>query len=223
MNILLNSVEIRVLGSLIEKEITTPEYYPMSLNALTNACNQKSNRDPVMDLSENEVHAAIETLRDKRLGWQFSSAGARVPKYEHNLRSLFSLSKEEVAVLCVLLLRGPQTIGELRTRTDRMCSFASLEDVEKTVKGLISREDGPFVVELPRQPGRKENRYMHLFGGEIELNQEYPVENQVTEHPKISISSTSERITSLENEIASLKAELNELRTQFLDFKKQLE
>jgi uncharacterized protein YceH (UPF0502 family) len=104
-----------------------------------------------------------------------------------------------------------------------MCSFASLEDVEKTVKGLISREDGPFIVEMPRQPGRKENRYMHLFGGEIELNQERSVENQVTEHPKISISSTSERMTILENEVASLKAELNDLRTQFLDFKKQLE
>lgn len=223
MNILLNPIEIRVLGSLIEKEITTPEYYPMSLNALTNACNQKSNRDPIMELSENEVHAAIETLRDKRLGWQFSSAGARVPKYEHNLRSLFTLSKEDIAVLCVLLLRGPQTIGELRTRTDRMCSFDSLELVEKTVKGLISREDGPFVVELPRQPGRKENRYMHLFAGEIEVNQDSSVENQITEHPKISISSTSERITALEHEIVSLKTELNELRTQFLDFKKQLE
>ncbi len=223
MNILLNTVEIRVLGSLIEKEITTPEYYPMSLNALTNACNQKSNREPVMELSENEVHAAIETLRDKRLGWQFTSAGARVPKYEHNLRSLFTLSKEEIAVLCILLLRGPQTVGELRTRTDRMCSFASLEDVEKTVKGLISREDGPFVVELPRQPGRKENRYMHLLGGEIEINQDSSVVNQVTEHPKISISSTSERISSLENEVASLKTELNDLKMQFLDFKKQLE
>ncbi len=223
MNILLNTVEIRVLGSLIEKEITTPEYYPMSLNALTNACNQKSNRDPVMELSENEVHSAIETLRDKRLGWQFSSAGARVPKYEHNLRSLFTLSKDEIAVLCVLLLRGPQTIGELRTRTDRMCSFASLEDVDKTVKSLISREDGPFVVELPRQPGRKESRYMHLFGGEVEIDQNSSVENQVTEHPKISISSTSDRISALENEITSLKTELNDLKMQFLDFRKQLE
>lgn len=223
MNILLNTVEIRVLGSLIEKEITTPEYYPMSLNALTNACNQKSNRDPVMELSENEVHSAIETLRDKRLGWQFSSAGARVPKYEHNLRSLFTFSKDEIAVLCVLLLRGPQTIGELRTRTDRMCSFASLEDVDKTVKSLISREDGPFVVELPRQPGRKESRYMHLFGGEVEIDQNSSVENQVTEHPKISISSTSDRISALENEITSLKTELNDLKMQFLDFRKQLE
>lgn len=223
MDVVLNQIEARVLGSLIEKEITTPEYYPMSLNALTNACNQKSNREPVMDLSENDVFNAIETLKDKRLGWQFSSAGGRVPKYEHNLKSLFQFSKEEVAVICVLLLRGPQTIGEIRIRTERMCSFSSLDETENTVRNLISREDGPFVVELSRQPGRKESRFMHLFCGNIEIVQEKNAVENNTCIQKMKDDSGDERIKALEDSIETLRTELSELRQQFLDFKKQLE
>ena len=222
MDIQLNNIEVRVLGSLIEKEITTPEYYPMSLNALTNACNQKSNRDPVMDLSESDVQAAVDTLRDKRLSWQFSSAGARVPKFEHNLKSLFTLSKEEIAVLCVLMLRGPQTIGEIRTRTDRMCSFSSLEEAEHTIRNLIEREAGPFIAELPRQYGRKENRYMHLFAGMPEMSAIQEKYDTVRYSTEKSVSSI-DRIESLEAEVASLKTELSDLRSEFVEFKKQLE
>jgi len=222
MDLVLSSVEVRVLGALIEKEITTPEYYPMSLNALTNACNQKSNRDPVMELSENDVFAAIESLKDKRLGWQFSSAGGRVPKYEHNLRSLFSFSKEETAVICVLMLRGPQTIGEIRMRSDRMCSFATLDETESTIRNLISRNDGPFVIELERQPGRKESRFMHLFAGQPHSAAEES-NDEVSDQQKSGSENKIDRVSVLETEVALLRTELNELREQFFEFKKQLE
>jgi uncharacterized protein YceH (UPF0502 family) len=220
MNLTLNEIEARVLGSLIEKEITTPEYYPMTLNALTNACNQKSNREPVMSLSEKDVSAAIDTLRDKKLSWQFSSSGGRVPKYEHNLRSLFTFSKEEVAVICILLLRGPQTVGEIRTRTERLFSFSSLEETEKTVRSLIERDDGPFVTELPRQAGHKENRFTHLFCGMPEASSIYEQSDQTNLAPSIT---KSDRLQFLEEEVNKLKNEIVELREQFNDFKKQLE
>ncbi len=220
MNLTLNEIETRVLGSLIEKEITTPEYYPMTLNALTNACNQKSNREPVMNLSEKEVLAAIDTLRDKKLSWQFSSVGGRVPKYEHNLRSLFTFSKEEIAVLCILLLRGPQTIGEIRTRTERLFSFSSLEEAEKTIRALIERDDGPFVTELPRQAGRKESRFMHLFCGmpDLSLANEQSIQTSFTPP-----TAKSDRLLILEEEVKELRSEIADLRVQFISFKKQLE
>lgn len=223
MDLYLNSVEVRVLGSLIEKEITTPEYYPMSLNALMNACNQKSNRDPVMNLSEHEVVTAIDTLKDKKLCWQFSSAGARVPKFEHNFRSLFPFSKEEIAIICVLLLRGSQTIGEIRIRTDRMHSFSSLEEVEKTLQGLIERSDGPFVFELPRQPGHKESRFIHLFSGFPELTAAEESVSVASGHKVSEITKENERLIVLEEEVKALKIEIEDLRKQFFDFKKQLE
>jgi uncharacterized protein len=222
MDISLSSVEVRVLGALIEKEMTTPEYYPMSLNALTNACNQKSNRDPVMEISENDCFAAIETLKDKRLGWQFSSAGGRVPKYEHNLKSLYSFSKEEIAVICVLLLRGPQTVGEIRIRTDRLCSFSSLNETESTIRNLISREDGPFVVELPRQPGRKESRFMHLLAGQPEIALQENNED-LSGGQNMSAVTGTDRISTLEKDVILLRNDLDELRQQFIEFKKQLE
>lgn len=220
MNLTLNEIETRVLGSLIEKEITTPEYYPMTLNALTNACNQKSNREPVMNLSEKDVLAAIDTLRDKKLSWQFSSVGGRVPKYEHNLRSLFTFSKEEIAVLCMLLLRGPQTMGEIRTRTERLCSFSSLEETEKTIRALIERDDGPFVTELPRQAGHKESRFMHLFCGmpDLSLVNEQSIQTGFTPS-----TAKSDRLLILEEEVKELRSEIADLREQFNSFKKQLE
>lgn len=223
MNLHLNPIEARVLGALIEKEVTTPEYYPMSLNALTNACNQKSNREPVMDLSDTDVVVAIDTLKDKKLSWQFSSAGGRVPKFEHNLRSLFSFSKEEIAVICMLLLRGPQTVGEIRTRTDRLFSFTSLEETEKTIRGLAERSDGPFVVELPRQPGRKESRFVHLFCGMPDISSAQETPDSIVRSDTRPSTTASDRIVVLEEEVVSLRNELTELRQQFLDFKKQLE
>lgn len=215
MEFILNAAEARVLGCLIEKEKTTPEYYPLSLNGLTNACNQKSNRDPVMNMTETEVVRALDSLRDKKLAWQLSTAGGRVPKFEHNIKSLFTFSDQEIAVLCVLLLRGPQTAGEIRGRTDRLYFFAGIDEVEKTLKQLVERNDGPFVKELPRRPGRKESRYVQLFTGEPDLSSfETPVAQG-------AITGTDEdRISQLEMEVGELRSTLEKLRSDFEEFKK---
>src|SRR5215813_10606854 len=165
MQVTLTEIEARVLGSLIEKDITTPDYYPQSLNALVNACNQKNNRDPVMTLDENAVRNALTTLQEKRMAGPASGADSRVTKYEHRLQEVFNFDRREIAVVCVLLLRGPQTPGELRGRTERMYRFEALEDVEATLKKLMEREPS-LVAVLPRQPGTKESRYTHLFSGE---------------------------------------------------------
>jgi uncharacterized protein YceH (UPF0502 family) len=225
MNLVLNQIETRVLGSLIEKEITTPEYYPLSLNALCNACNQKSNRDPVMDLSEKDVSIAIDTLRDKKLVWQLSTTGSRVLKYEHNLKSLFTLTKSEIAILCVLILRGPQTIGEIRIRAERMYPFSSLEEAADTLNGLSERDDGPFVTILPKQPGQKEERYMHLFSGipETTLNTDETDRKVYSDTPAHIPNDSDIRIKTLEDDVSFLKSELAELKRAFFDFKKQLE
>src|SRR5437879_1341000 len=166
VNFILNAVETRVLGSLIEKDITTPDYYPLSLNALVNACNQKNNRDPVMALDEDAVRAALESLQRQRLAGPASGADGRVTKYEHRLQEVFNFDRRETAILCVLLLRGAQTPGELRGRTERMYRFQELEDVHATIEKLSQREP-PLVAVLPRQPGTKESRYMQLFSGEV--------------------------------------------------------
>jgi hypothetical protein len=168
MNIILNDVETRVLGSLVEKDVTTPDYYPLSLNALVNACNQKNNRDPVMHLEEDAVQEALSALQDKRLAGPTSSADSRVTKYEHRLQEAFNFTRGETAVLCVLLLRGPQTPGELRGRTERMHRFEDLTEVQSTLQRLMQR-DPPLVRVLPRQPGTKESRYKHLLGGEVDI------------------------------------------------------
>src|SRR5215470_11153951 len=161
----LNEIEARVLGSLIEKDITTPDYYPLSLNALVNACNQKNNREPVATLNEESVRHALSSLQEKRMAGPAGGADSRVTKYEHRLQEVFNFDLREIAVVCVLLLRGPQTPGELRGRTERMYRFEALDDVEATLKKLMEREPS-LVAILPRQPGTKESRYMHLFCGE---------------------------------------------------------
>lgn len=221
MDIDLNEQELRVLGALIEKEITTPEYYPLSLNALMAACNQKSNREPVMNLTEDEVLEALSSLRDKKLVWQLSTAGGRVPKFEHNIRSLFTFTKAETAVLCVLMLRGAQTAGEIKGRTERMYSFSNLQDVEETLKGLISRDDGPFVKELPRQPGKKEPRFIHLFSTRVvdllESSASVDAETPVLK------TTTADRLSELEQEVKQLREELDLLKNEFGEFKRQLE
>jgi len=165
MNPALTEIEVRVLGSLIEKDITTPDYYPLSLNALVNACNQKNNREPVMALDESAVRDALNALQEKRLAGPAGGADSRVAKYEHRLQEIFNFDRREMAVVCVLLLRGPQTPGELRGRTERMYQFEALDDVVSTLDRLAQR-DPPLARVLPRQPGTKESRYMHLFSGE---------------------------------------------------------
>jgi uncharacterized protein YceH (UPF0502 family) len=217
---ILTQVEVRVIGSLMEKQMTTPEYYPISLNALTNACNQLSNRDPIVSYEESTVARALDNLRDKKFVWMVTVAGARVPKYEHRMAESFSLNQHEAALLCVLMLRGPQTPGELRGRTGRMCEFKSLEDVDATLHRLIEHSP-PLVARLPRQPGTKEYRYAHLLAGEPE--QVVAQSSHRVEPAMADAHAESERIARLEQEIETLRQELTELRDQFLSFKSQLE
>jgi uncharacterized protein len=220
MNIILNHLETRVLGSLIEKDVTTPDYYPLSLNALLNACNQKNNRDPVMNLDEEAVRQALDTLQEKRLAGPTSSADSRVTKYEHRLQEAFNFTRGETAILCVLLLRGPQTPGELRGRTERMHRFEDLTEVQSTLQRLMQR-DPPLVRVLPRQPGTKEARYMHLLAGDVEDAAD------VARAPSPAFvptnSGDTDRITRLEDEIADLRKEVADLKQQLAGFRKQFE
>jgi uncharacterized protein len=216
--IVLTEVETRVLGSLIEKDIITPDYYPLSLNALVNACNQKNNRDPVMTLDEGVVRDALASLQEKRLAGPASGADSRVTKFEHRLQEAFNFDRREVAVVCVLLLRGAQTPGELRGRAERMYRFEALEDVVSTLDRLALREP-PLVRVLPRQPGTKESRYMHLFSGE-------PVVSDLAHAPEAPTqvtTSTGDRLSRLENEVAQLRRELSEVQQQLAGFRKQFE
>jgi len=213
----LSNVEVRILGALIEKDITTPDYYPLSLNALINACNQKSNRDPVMNLEEEAVREALLSLNQKGLAGTVSSADSRVPKYEHRLQEAFNLPRAETAILCVLLLRGAQTPGELRGRSERMHRFEELSDVHSALQRLIQR-DPPLVRMLPRQPGTKEARYAHLLSGDVELAE------PLVPQPTIADASVdSQRIARLEGEIDSLRAEIAELKKDFREFQKRFE
>ena len=214
---ILSEIETRVLGSLIEKDITTPDYYPLSLNALVNACNQKNNRDPVMTIDENAVRDALSTLQEKRLAGPASGADSRVTKYEHRLQEVFNFDRREIAVICVLLLRGPQTPGELRGRTDRMYHFDTLDDVVSTLDRLAHREP-PLIVMLARQPGTKESRYAHLFSGDP------PEQSSGAPSPAITGGDTRpDRLASLEEEVAHLRAELTEVQQQLAAFRKQFE
>ena len=220
----LTEVEARIVGSLIEKEMTTPEYYPLTLNSLVNACNQKSNRDPVMSLSEKDVEDALEELKERRLVWQMNLAGSRVPKFEHNLKSLFPLDEKELALIAVLMLRGPQTTGELRTRTERMASFESVSDVEMTLEKLKNRQEETFVAELPRRTGQKENRYIELFSRSARFEeQDLESEEQVEQPEAQRAPQLAERVSSLELEVQTLKAELNQFKTVFNEFRKEFE
>jgi len=216
MSLQLSETETRVLGSLIEKDITTPDYYPLSLNALVNACNQKNNREPVMSLDENSVSDALASLQEKRLAGPTSGADSRVTKYEHRLQEVFNFDRREIAVLCVLLLRGPQTPGELRGRTDRMYHFEALDDVNSTLDRLAQREP-PLAAVLPRQPGTKESRYMHLFSGDAP-----PIE-PIPERGQSYASAGTDRIGHLEGEVAELRKEVAEIQEQFAAFRKQFE
>src|SRR5579859_3010886 len=218
MNYSLSDVEARVLGALVEKEITTPEYYPLSLNALVNACNQKSNRDPVMALDENTVRSAIRTLNDIGFTRFANSADSRVGKYEHRLNETFNFHRHEIAILCVLLLRGPQTPGELRTRTDRMYSFEDLESVHNALN-LLAKREPPLVSVLPRQPGTKESRYAHLLSPIEETRAQAHANG---EHP-VSAAVKTDRLALMEAELGQLRTDVAELKEQFAKFRKQFE
>ncbi len=206
--------ETRIIGSLIEKELTTPEYYPLTLNALKNACNQKSNRNPVVSFDENLIEKTIERLREKSLVSRVTGSDMRVPKYRQVFTEALNLSPEETAVLCELMNRGAQTPGELNSRASRMFKFESLNQVIDTIDKLVGREN-PLAIKLPRQPGTKESRYAHLLSGEPELIKE---DNQ----EGIPISDT-ERIQKLEGQVESLKNDLEELKKNFEEFRSQLE
>src|SRR5271167_2724722 len=206
MNIVLNEIEARVLGALVEKDITTPDYYPLSLNALVNACNQKNNRDPVMNVDEGAVRDALNGLHDDGIAGPASGADGRVTKYEHRLQEVFNLLRGETAVLCVLLLRGPQTPGELRGRTERMHQFEDLDAVQFSLQKLMQREP-PLVAVVPKQPGTKESRYAHLLSGEVDV-----AELQSHGPSQVSKSADDERISRLEKAIATLQNEVAELK-----------
>jgi uncharacterized protein len=212
----LTDVEARVLGSLAEKESTTPDYYPLSLNALVNACNQKSNRDPVTNLDEGAVRDALDSLNAKNLVGTASSADSRVTKYEHRMQEVFNFTRGEAAVICSLLLRGPQTPGELRGHTERLFQFAELADVLSTLQRLMQREPA-LVRVLPRQPGTKEARYMHLLCGDTAPQREPAAADQ-----SVTID-TGSRIARLEGAVESLQAELAEVKAQLAAFRKQFE
>jgi uncharacterized protein YceH (UPF0502 family) len=215
MDIVLDDMEVRILGCLIEKELTTPEYYPLSLNALTNACNQKSNRRPVLSVDEATVLKGLDGLRQNGLARETQTSGSRVAKYVHELLSRLDLSRPEVAVLCELILRGPQTPGELRSNAERMAPFGSTSEIEETLRGMMEH-DPPLVTKLPRESGRKESRYAHLFSP-----QDMAVKTDLYAESVAAGGPADEVIARLEEEIAQIRRELLELRQDFTRFKSQ--
>lgn len=220
METLLNETEVRVLGSLVEKQLATPDYYPLTLNALVNACNQISNRDPVVSYDEPTVERAADSLRGKNLAYIFYGSESRVPKYKHVMAEIFRLSPAELAAMCVLMLRGPQTVGEVRGRTGRLYNFADLAEVEATLDGL-SKRDEPLVARLPRQTGRKDARYAHLLAGMPSVEEEGE-EHRAGPRERESRAG-GERVARLEAEVERLGGEIEGLRRQFDEFKKQFE
>lgn len=210
---ILNQTEVRVLGSLIEKEFTTPEYYPLTLNALVNACNQKSSREPVVSFDEAEVKQALSSLREKKLVRMVEDSG-RAAKYRETFKEELGLNQKETAALCILMLRGAQTPGEIKGRSGRIYNFQSLEETEEALQGLIDRAQGPLAAKMERQPGMKERRYSHLLSGVPEA-MENAGEKQVP--------GMEEKLSALETEVENLKAEMEELKSAFAQFKKQFE
>jgi uncharacterized protein YceH (UPF0502 family) len=215
MNIELSPIEARVIGCLIEKQITTPDQYPLSLNALVNACNQKSNRDPVMSADETEIQTTLDHLIRKHLVIEKSGFGSRVPKYQHRFCNTefgpLKFTPQELAIVCELLVRGPQTPGELRTRAARMASFAEVGQVETALESLSNRADGPFVVRLPREPGRRDSRYAHLFSGAVTTSA--PTEEPIP-GPSMASAPAPSRLERLEEEVRQLREEVQDLKAR---------
>ena len=221
MSLPLSETEVRVLGALIDKDMTTPEYYPLSLNALVSACNQKSNRNPVVDYDEPTAARAIESLREKKLALVLTGRDHRVPKYRHWAWETLGLGPREMAVLCVLMLRGPQSVGELKGRTQRMYDFDDLASVEVCLDQLIARQPDPLVAKLARQPGAREPRYAHLLSGEV-----WPSEPEAQPAPVKTLApeeASADRIAKLESDLDELRNEVLEIKEQLSDFRKQFE
>ena len=226
MDMALTDVELRILGVLIEKQMATPDYYPMTLNALVNACNQKNNREPVMELDSEAIEQALTSLRKQHLVWQIMTHGSRTAKYEHNLAEIASVSERELSVLCELFLRGPQTAGELNTRTARLIETHGLMAIEQILKKLAEHHKGPFVEMLPRRPGHKENRYVHLFCPKEQSEAMYPptaMYPPAAAHYVRGMKSEDDRVNALEKKISELEARLADLQEAFLAFKQQFE
>ena len=221
MDATLDEVEVRVLGALVEKQLATPDYYPLTLNALVNACNQISNRDPVVAYDERTVERAVDSLRGKNLAYVFYGSESRVPKFKHVMTEIFRLSPPELAAVCVLMLRGPQTVGEVRGRTGRLHNFADLGEVEATLDGLAKREE-PLVTKLPRQAGRKEARYAQLLGGMPAVEEEAEEQRGGARESRAG-GGGGDRVARLEAEVEALRGEMAELRQRFDEFKKQFE
>lgn len=216
MEFQLSPVEVRVLGSLLEKDITTPEYYPMTLNALVNACNQKSNRDPAVNYDDDTVLHALESLRAKGLSGIVTGPGNRVPKYTHRVSEGLNLGRREHALLTELMLRGYQTVGELRNRGARMFDFSDLEEVESCLRGMMDRDGGALITKMPHLPGTKEVRWAHLLSGEPDV--ETPAQPAAVHH-----APAPDRIAALETQVASLRGDIEALKAQFQDFRRQFE
>ena len=215
---ILNETEARIVGALVEKQLTTPEYYPLTLNALVNACNQKNNREPVVSYTDSLVTNALEILRDRNIVYVFYGSTSRVPKYKHMLPTIYDLEPPEVAVICVMLLRGPQTLGELRTRTERLYQFQTLGEIQETLDGLARRDD-PLVIKLPIQPGQKEARFGHLISGAIDVEAFAAAQAAPARRGGVD----AERIEKLEEEITTLRGEVDTLKETFEEFRKQFE
>lgn len=215
MDIELSMHEARVIGSLIEKEATTPDQYPLSLNSLMTACNQKTNREPVLQLDELTVQQTVDELIKQGLIMEVTGFGSRVVKYRHRFCntefSKLQLTQQELATICVMLLRGPQTPGELRTRTNRLCKFSDVGELEQVLDQMHSRSDGPFVVQLPREPGKRESRYQHLFAGEVDVEE---ASSQLPDGVEDSAEQDSERIATLEQKVAEMQDEIELLKMQ---------
>lgn len=222
MNYELTPIEARLLGALIEKEMSTPDYYPLTLNALINACNQKSNRDPVMALDEGAVETALHSLRHQHLVWQVKTHGSRALKYEHNMKEAAEFNKMEVAILCELLLREPQTPGELRSRSARLLGEPpGLSAVERALEKLAAHENGPFVLERPRRPGQKENRFVHLFCKVDPEEASFEFAAPAADVPDVPFE--NDRVAKLEERVADLESALGALKLQFEAFREQFE
>jgi hypothetical protein len=221
MDLQLTPIEVRVLGSLVEKSVTTPEYYPLTLNALAAACNQKSNRDPVMQCDEKEIVRALDSLRDRGLAWSVTVTGNRVPKYRHRLADALPLNPIQMAVLCELMVRGPQTAGELKTHAGRMVAFPAGTEAQSVLDELCQWAQGPLAYKLPRQAGQREERYAQRLSGEVPI--EPPAVAPVSEPARRIVMAENERVAALENRLAAMQAELDQLKAQFADFQKQFQ
>lgn len=213
---ILNETEARIVGALVEKQLTTPEYYPLTLNALVTACNQKNNREPVTSLDEAAVTAAVEHLRDRNIVYVFYGSNSRVPKYKHMLPSVYELEPPELAVLDVMLLRGPQTLGELRSRTERLYGFSGLGEIQETLDNLARRDD-PLVAKLDRLPGQKDARYAHLLSGAIDMERVAAVSTSPASKTDPS------RVEAMEQEISALRSDVDAIKAEFAEFRRQFE